>query len=77
MPQPVRFNVEIDANFDVIGNGFSEVRNTPLPDQWRNALLERLLSHRIDCSRVNDLATLAKMQGRIAELEELLSLNSD
>ena len=77
MPQPVRFNVELDANFDVIGNGFYEVRNTPLPDAWRNALLERLLSHRIDCSRVNDIATLAKMQGRIAELEELLSLNSD
>ena len=77
MADPCRFNVEIDRNFDVIGNGFSQVRSTPLPDVWKSALIERLISHRLDCSRVKDMEMLSKMQGRIAELEELLSLNSD
>lgn len=68
------FNVVTDLQGNVIAQHEGKAIEAGIHEHVRNYLLERILSHRIDGGKSQDMTQLLRFQGRIAEIEDLLGL---
>ena len=68
------FDVVTDLHGNILAQHEAKAIEVGIHEHVRNYLLERILSHRIDAGKSQDMTQLLRFQGRIAEIEDILGL---
>ena len=68
------FQILFDSQQNVITKHEEQAVSAGIPDVVRRYLLERMISHRMDCALAPDADRLSSIRGRILELQALLGL---
>ena len=72
--QPKTFKVYLDEDLNVSTSSLARAQARGLPSDFLTYLREREVSLALDCSRAANMETLRVIQGRKAEIKELLGL---